>query len=877
MLLSLLLFSLNVTALAQEPPAPTVAPPPATTPAPAVAVAEKPANGEKDAPKTIDQVVEGYEKLPGLFTFYRRVKAGDISLLMEITEEQIDAPFFLQATFGTGDGSLISAGEAIQDMILAFQRTPDERLLLVTPNLSFRAKADTPISVAVARGFPEGYLAIFSIKATQPERESVLIDVSSLFTGDITALSVLIGAPHFHLPQSRGGFTQDGSKTFLTAVKAFPENVVVEVQYHFRRSADTAFRSGADTLADPRSLPLKVVYNLWRMPEPGYRPRLADPRVGYFVNGDFGSRVGFQSFDDDAQADPNVYYIKRWRVQKADPFAAVSPPKQPIVFWIDRSVPVEYRQAVRDGILGWNAAFARIGITDAIVVREVPDDAEWDNADMRYNTIRWNATPFDGFSSSFAVFRENPLTGEIVNAGILIDAGITRVARLEDRYTVIPGNEDPPRPRNRFHCEYEQGLVQEGWYGMQALQAAGNIVDETAYAQALVREFVVHEMGHVLGLRHNFMGSTAFTPDELAAGGSTSASVMDYNPFNIYALGRPGVPYYPAGPGKYDLWAIEYGYIPIIAATPEEELPKLRAIAARANEPGLAYGSDELANNFDPAVVRYDLSADPLSYTEAVLQLNRKLIDSLAERLPAPGEGYRQFTLNLNRLLGMNGNAATRAVRYIGGYHVRINHRGDRREEPTLAPVPASRQYRALNLLNDHVFSGAAFAVPNDYYRKLIFNPFNDSDPLADNAFPMRENIGGIQQRTLRSLFERNRLTRIANAEFIAGNPRDAFRMVDLFSSVSGTIWQPMVAHVAVTPLQRDLQRAHLELMIEMAADKSAVPSDARMLARNTLRNLRPKIAAAGKETADQYTRIHLDDAAARIDRALAIPGVVLP
>jgi len=871
MLIALVLFSLNVKAFpAMTPPAaPAEAPP-------AVVTGEKPANEQQDEPKNIDQTVKGYEKLPGLFTFYRKAEKGETSLLMEISEEQLGVPFFLQATFGSGDGSLISAGEAIQDLVLSFKRTPDGRLLLTTPNLAYRAKEDTPISAAVKRGFPEGYLAIFTIEATQSERKSVLIDVSDLFTTDVTALSVLVGSPHFHLQQSREGFTQDDSKTFLSAVKAFPDNVVVEVQYHFLRSASEAFNNSSDTLADPRSLPLKVVYNLWRMPDSGYRPRLADPRVGYFVNGDFGSRMGFQNFDDDAKADPNVYYIKRWRMQKADPFAAVSPAKQPIVFRIDKTVPVEYRQAVRDAILEWNPAFARIGITNAIVVEDTPDDAEWDNADMRYNTIRWNATPFDGFSSSFAVFRENPLTGEIVNAGIIIDAGITRVGRLEDRYLVNPGNDDPPQAGNRFRCEFEQGLAQQGWYGMQALQDAGNAIDETAYTQMLVREFVVHEMGHVLGLRHNFMGSTAFTTDELAAADSTSASVMDYNPFNIYALGRPGVPYYPPGPGKYDQWAIEYGYTPIIAATPEEELPKLRAIAARANEPGLAYGSDELANNFDPAVAMYDLGADPLSYSEATLQLNRKLIDSLADRLPAPGEGYRQFTLNLNRLLDISENAAGRAARYIGGYHVRVNNRGDRNEMPTLAPVPANQQYRALNLLNTRVFSGEAFAIPNDYYRKLIFNPFNEDDPQADNAFPMRETIGNIQQRVLSTMFERNRLARIANGEFIASGPRDAFRMVDLFNSVSDTIWAPLALKTAITPLQRDLQHAHLNLMIDMAVGKSAaqVPPDARTLANATLRNLKAKIVSARGVATDQYTRVHLDDALARIEQALAITVV---
>jgi len=831
------------------------------------------AGDQNQPPKTIDQVTDGFDKLPGLFTFYIKAGKGQTSLLMEVNEAQIGQPFFMQSTFGSGNGMMLAAGMPIQDFVLAFQRIPDGRLLLTTPNLTYRATAGTPIAAAVKRGFPEGYLAVFPVVAEQPERNSLLIDVGDFFTGDVSGLSALFsGALHDPAFPNPPQYALDEDMTFVTGVKSFPENDVVEVNYHFARPASAVVTSpGVATQADPRSLPVKVVYNLWRMPAPGYRPRLADLRVGYFVNEDMNGNTGFQQFNDDTKADPNVYYITRWRLQKTDPLAAVSPARQPIVFWIDNDVPEQYRQAVRDGILQWNPVFARIGISDAIVVKQMPVDADWDAADMRYNTIHWAATPLDAGAASLGLLRQDPITGEIVNASIIVDAGLTRVVRLEDRYRVEPAN-----LTRHDGCAYAQGLARQAWYGWQALVASGNPVDENAYVDTVIREFVGHEMGHVLGLRHNFMASTFLTPAELSTTkGTVSASLMDYNPFNIFALDRPGVPYYTAGPGVYDERAIAYGYTPLLVATPEEELPALRAIAAQTNTPGMPYASDELVNDFDPAVVMFDLSADPLAYSEAELALNAKLLTTLAARLPAPGEGYRQFTLNLLALLEMAEGTGEQTARYIGGYHVRLNDRGDLREQPPLTPVPAAQQYRALRQLNTYIFSGAAFNIPKAYYTKLVYNPFQD-DLLADNAFPMRDVIGDLRQGLLASLFAPDRLSRIANGEFVADG---AFRMVDLFTGVSDTVWAPLATKTAITPLQRDLQNNHLDLMIDMAVGQAAaqVPPDARTLARTTLRNLRPKIATARTMATDQYTRVHLDDALARIDRALAIPGAIPP
>lgn len=829
-------------------------------------------------PENIDQAVVGYEKIAGWFTFYRKAAEGETKLLLELREEQVGVPFFMEATFATGAGAEVMNGEPVQNFVLEWQRTPDDRLLLTTPNLGFRAPAGSPLATAVARSFPEGYLDIFTIVTRQPNRKSLLIDVSDLFTGDFTGISGYFNKGDTDEDKS-DTFTLDHDMSFIRAVKSFPENSVVETQFHFKRTLSAAMKKAEeenaanqrDPLADMRSLPVRVVYNLWPQPAPGYHPRLADSRVGYFVIGQISEGpAGYQSFAEGDKPDPNIYYINRWRLEKRDPVAPLSPPVKPIVFWIDKSVPEAYRQAVRDGILSWNHSFARLGLSDVIVVKDMPADADWDHADLRYNVIRWVATPWgSNGEASEGIFRENPLTGEILNGGIDINADLTRAVLQEEREEVQPGNAAPPAKHSAF--DYQSAMREQGWYGLLALRTlepAMSTAAESAYVQDMLRSVVAHEMGHILGLRHNFKGSTYLTPHELAQPGNmVSSSLMDYVPFNIYALHHPGVPFFNIAPGAYDQWAIAYGYTLLKAGTPEEEVPALRAIAARNNEPGLRYGTDEEADNYDPAIQRFDLSNDPLAYCEASFALNNTLLRTLGTRLPAPGESYRQFTLNFLKLLHMQQQVAAQATIYLGSLRIEHNHRGDPQQLPPLSPLPAAEQYRALRQLTHYIFSEAALTIPRAYFTKLSGNPYATSDTLAENGFPIRQTLGDLQKSVLQRVFDNKRLTRIAENEFTA--PADAFRMADLFTEVSTAIWAPLEKKTPIAPLQRDLQHTHLLQMIDLAAS-TQVPPDARMFAWQTLRDLRARIAAALPAYTERYARAHLAESLSLIDHALA-------
>lgn len=898
------------------PPKPGTPPPPAKPGDAKIAVKTtdaKPAEDKKaeekkpeaKKEKTIDEVVKDYEKIPGLVTLWRKKDAGRDTLYVELREDQLNQLMMLETTAATGTADQIAAGDPISDLVFKFTRSADDKIYLTVPNYSYRT-TNKELARALKRSFPEGYIQAFKIEAKQPDRKTLLLDVSDLFRGDIAGVSQAFSGGGFMGMGGGGSMSLDREKTFVLGVKNFPDNLVVTSQYHFMKGLSRMDAFGGSTLADPRSAPITVVYNLFALPENGYQPRRADARIGYFT-------TEYQSFDDDAKDDQQVRNILRWDLKKKDPTAAVSEPVKPLVFWLDNAIPLQYRDAVRDGILAWNKAFEKIGIKNAIVVKQMADDADPnDHADMRFNTIRWVVSPDDGYA--VALFRANPITGQILNANITVDANIVRVFKVERKDIVdpavafqkgagvdiedlmavtaktgAPAGSLPLSLRARLSGDPRRcqiggaGMREQAWFGYNALSllssAANPLVNERDYANELVKETVAHEMGHILGLRHNFVGSTEFSLAELSdpatvAEGGIGASVMDYNPFNIAALKKKGVHFYSQSVGSYDNWAIQYGYTPVPGnPSPDGEKPVLNQIARRSNEKGHAYQSDEMVMaGFDPMVLQYDLSSDPIAYWTRMLQTSRYLLVNLDKRLPRQNESYYEFTKAFSRLLGLYARSAGTASRFIGGLNVNRNHRGDPGEKPTLTPISLAQQKQALDLLNTYIFSPTALRFPDRYFGKMTSNPW---DMPVGGDFPIGDQIANVQRTALRRLFSPTVLTRMANSEFKTdGDAARTLTLPALFKSVSANVWAEIDAKKNVPTLRRQLQRAYLDTMLDMALGRTgSAPEDAKMLAWDQLRQLQTRLSAAKASSAgagwDDYTRVHVDDSLTKVTRAL--------
>jgi hypothetical protein len=824
--------------------------------------------------KGIDDKVKDFEKIEGLFTIYRQQKDGRDTVYMEIKEDQLDKFYMLQASASSGNSANIVSGDPIKDYFFKIVKQPGDKIAFFVPDITHRATPGTPISKAVEKSFAPSLLETFKIEAKQDDRKSLLIDVGEVFRGDMMGLGRALaggGDPMAAMMGGGGGFSMDKSNTYISSLKSFPTNVVVETTYNFNKAGRGSMSDGAPGYpADAKGMTLRVAYNLFALPENGYTPRIADRRVGYFTS-------SYLDHDNEINFDKNVNLILRWDLKKKDPSAAFSEPVNPIVFWIDNAVPKEYRSSVERGLLVWNKTFEKVGIKNAIVVKQMPDDAEFDHADMSHNVIRWVASPGASYAVAFA--RANPMTGQVLNASITVDANLVNFGNTETDSLLGPAQfakmfEPEPLHTNGYSCKLDTQMLRSarfGFHALEAVAAGGFAFDRKAYIDTFLEHVVAHEMGHILGLRHNFAGSAAKSLEELGNGGAStiSASVMDYVPFNVAAIKKPGVPYW-TNLGPYDFWAIEYGYSDFDKKDAKGELPELAKIASRTNEPGLNYQTDEMAFAFDPYVGLFDLGAEPLAYYDRMANLSRYLLMTLEDRSPKQGESYWAFTRDWNTLFATYVSSATGAIRFIGGQRASASHKGDPGEKPVLSPLSASSQKKALKLAADSLFSERAFAFPKSHYTKMTNNPnvgyveASLAGPEEASVFNLYSAIGNM---ALRQMFSVGLLNRVANNEF---KSKDALRMIDLFTTVKSQVWSELGTGKAIAPLRRQLQRDHLNVLIDMVMNPSgAAPSDAKLLAWAQLHELRGHISGMTSGSDDPYTKIHLAECGVRIERAL--------
>ena len=812
--------------------------------------------------RPLEEVVKDYTKVPGLVTLYREKKGITDNIYMEVPESMLGKMMLLQVTAGSGLGDTpnqsIFHGMPLDDIPLQMRLVDDNRIEFVRPNLQHRSGVPE-VKRMIARSFPDEVLASFDIRSRSKESKSYLIEVGSFFKGDVAELSNNLGS---------GGFGLDPTHTYVDSLKNFPQNTVIHTVLSLTRRGPAA--GGGPS---PKTVPWTISYNLSAIPvNDGYKPRLGDPRIGYFTQ-------TYQNLDDQASRDQTVNYIERWDIRKADPTAKLSPPVKPIVFYIDNAVPREYRDDVRRGLLMWNPAFERLGIKDAIVVKQMPDDADWDIADLRYNVVRWTT----GMPFAIALMRANPMTGEILNACINFDGVFASGANGEFDEIINPTNLYEPAPTlfpgklNDMLCDMQESSARIGEEGeniFEALSTPDLPFNRDAYIHQRLAEVVCHEMGHCLGLRHNFIASTQLTMSELGNAGyvaehGTSASVMDYVPYNVGAIKHKGVDYYQATVGDYDRWAIQYGYTAIDSDTPQGERRVLNQIASEDGLPGHRYLSDSTADDYDPADVRYDFSAQPLDWAAKLMDVSQYLLDTAGERRIRKGQSYYIFTRSWSGALNTYLRAASYVPRYIGGVNLNNAFVGDKNGGEPIEPVAAGDQRKALNILDKYVFGESAFHFKKDDLAKLTFNPNVRSNEAngQQRLFPIRSTVSSFQASTLHQVFAPAVLARISNNEFRSS---DTLTLAQLFHDVSDSVWAELRSGDEVSDLRRQLQREHLTILTNLAVHTDpGTPDDARALALANLKSIRSQLEAGRLSAKGAYGKAHYGDCLAVIDQAL--------
>ena len=851
----------------------------------------------KNGLKTFDELIKDKVVIEGLFTFYR--DTTDNSMLMALEPDQFGEYFLLGLTVSQGDGNFVEGNRMFGTYPFYFERVGNN-LMMMEKNLRVRADSTAPMFGAVQDGISDGLIASTDVKSEpQDSTGAVLIDPTPLFIRDALNLGYFVGN------RQHNGLRFDSKNSSFGETRSFEHNTEIDVHLHYSSSQPL---SGV-ALQNAYSFFHVFHYSLSTIPDTEYTPRLADDRVGYFL-------TMYQDYNRLDQETPYVRYIRRWNLKKQDPTAELSEPVKPIVYWIENTVPEEYREAIAEGIEFWNQSFEKIGFQNAIQAKVMPDTASWDPSDVRYSTIRWLVAknyPYVAIGTS----RSNPFTGEIYDADIGFVSEAIRVlfSRAERRVRPLVEGFDSFDEYDPYDeiltdrqcaegetCQIANAAF-EAAFGMAYINAlTGDLADKdsitTEFVNAFLRFVVAHELGHTLGFRHNFSASTLYSLDqindpELMEGKSYIGTVMEYVAPNVAGPGKPQGEFYPSNSGPYDDWLIEYGYSQFDAETPEGELPMLEAIASRAAEYGLIYHTDDdtygtSMKGIDPRSNIWDLGDDPIAFLEHEINMSQEIWHNLISEFEKPGERYQKIRNVFTTSLSPYTRAALVIPKYVGGLYNNRYHVGDAEGVLPYRVVPASEQRRAVAFIRDHIFSPDVLNLPPDLINKLQDENFSDFSgytyrrPSID--YPLHQQILNIQNSALSRLYSPYVAHRLLNnlKRYQPGEER--YTMYDLFTDVRRAIWSEIVKPENVNSFRRQLQLLHLHRMINIyLSGPSVYPMDARTLAANDLDILEDAARKAVNSSAiDGMTKAHFKEvlrqveAARSAQRTYPVTGVVV-
>ncbi len=859
--LSVLLCVIGGSANAQSDPPPS---PPAAPAASAVPTAAAPAAAPAaaGAPKPFREVVKGAKELKGFFTLHQT----DEKVWVEIRPEQFGQPFFFSWNVANSVGERGLYGSQMGRSYQAEFRKIGNQVQLVARNTDYYATPGTPQAQAVAQAFSDSLIASAAVaSAPHPESKAVLVDASALLFADIPAYSTRLETAY------RLAYAVDKPNSSFSRVYADEGLTGLLVNTHFsvaRISAPPLVPPPVpqplppQTTPDPRSFFVAFYYNFAALPQQPMRARIADDRLGHFVTTSY-------DYSNDIKPDTARHYVNRWRLEKQDPAAALSEPKQPIVFWLDKNIPEKYRKSITEGVLEWNKAFERIGFKNAIVTRQQLDSDNFDTLDARHASIRW----FVGADVGFAIgpSRVDARSGEILDADIGMSDVFARGARRLVAEDLAPSSSTSS---HNDDCILAQGAALEMDFALDLLQARGDMEMDSpqadALAQAYVRATIMHEIGHTLGLRHNFRASTIYSLKQLqdkafTNANGTAGSIMDYVPFNLSTRGEPQGEYVMSTIGPYDYWAIEYAYKPL---EPDQETAELARIASRSTEPALAYGTDEDASGSqvaDPAVNVFDLGADPLAFVQRRLALSRELWDRLQQRQLKTGDSYESLRRSFEGGFRQFARALPVAVKYVGGTTFLRDHAGTGRA--TFTPVPVQRQREALKLVSDSLFTAKSFVFSPDLLSRLGVDHFNRDNP---NDVSVSARLLALQTATLDQLMSDTVATRLLTSAEKLRRPEEALSLHDLHAQLQSAIWSELAHGGDINAARRNLQREHLKRLANALVRPSAqAPADARSLQREKAVQLLAAIRGALGKPMSHEAHAHLLESQATLTEVL--------
>jgi hypothetical protein len=812
--LSVLESGCAVKVVATEQPASTT-PPPVAAAAPASAPVPTPLQPLNVEVRPYDKVITAEAATQtGLF----KVHTLKNKVYFEIPTALLGQQLLMVATATAVPTGTDHVGRALNEEVVRFT-LQGNRVHFQSVTHEYVSAPELPIAPAVLGSQRDTILASLAVEAYAKDGAPV-VDVTRLFTsevGDFTARELLRAT------------ALDSTRSYVEQTKAFPGSLRIDAVQTYNLMPRPALPPIPGLQAPPpaplRSGSVNVAYNIVKLPDVPMMPRLMDDRVGYFSL----ARVDFGSMEHETKRER---MIKRWRLEKRDPAAAISEPVKPVVWYIDSATPAQLVPYVKKGVEAWNAAFEAAGFRNAIQARPFPskqEDPEFDPQDVRYSVIRWVPS---AIANAYGPSLADPRSGEILNANIVMYHNITQLQR--DWYVTQAGAVDPRA---------------------QTLPLPDDLMGE------LVGYVVTHEVGHSLGFPHNMKSSSLYPTEKLRDPKWLQemghvATLMDYSRMNY--LVQPEDKVDPAllipKLGPYDIFATKWGYTPIPGArSPEDERPTLNAWAREQDsKPWLRFSSPKAEGGDFGELTEAVGDADAVLATTWGVKNLQRIVKQLPAMTKKDGRDDKTLEDLYRATFGQWTREMGHVVAIVGGYSTQNKH-GDQ-PGAVFAPAERQRQARAVAFISEQ-----ALATPQWLLDPAITSRLRPSEPGAL--------LLNTQRQLLRGLLERNRTGRMQTQEALLGE--QAYRLDQMLLDLRQGVFTEVTTGGTVQPPRRNLQRAYLELLAERMNAPEAATDDAKAVVRAEMKDLKMLLAARAGNAKGRAQKAHLQALADYADKAL--------